>query len=133
MRKGHSVKQARRLSLSVFGKDLVRRSRSCCELCEVAGVRLNVFEVPPAALEPDVQRCTFLCDHCFEQLQRPKRVDLNHWRCLNKSMWSSAPVVQVLAVAMIYKLKPDVEWADELLEQVYLEPELAEWVEQVEL
>ncbi len=32
------------MTLSSFGKDLARRARSKCELCESAGVPLSVFE-----------------------------------------------------------------------------------------
>lgn len=38
-----------------------------------------------------------LCDTCKGQIENPETVDMNHWRCLNDSMWSQVQPVQVLA------------------------------------
>lgn len=62
------------------------RSESKCELCGATG-NLAVYEVPP---EPDgsEDKCVLVCETCYEQIENPEKVDANHWRCLNDSMWS---------------------------------------------
>ena len=133
MSKGHERHQERHHGLSLYGKDLVRRSSSHCELCDAHGVQLHIYEVPPPPKEPDYSRCVMICDVCLAQLERPKLRDQNHWRCLNHSIWSEVPAVKVLAIAMLKRVAEQERWAVELLEQTYLEPEEELWLEQVAL
>ncbi|MGB0466535.1 MAG: phnA protein [Pontibacterium sp.] len=116
--------------LSGYGKDLVRRCAAHCEMCDAHGVKLNVFEVPSASKEAAMEHCIMICGTCMDQIEHPKRMDHNHWRCLNHSMWSTVPAVKVMAVMMLQRLAESERWAVELLEQVYLEPEVAEWLKQ---
>lgn len=117
------------MTLSRFAKDLVRRSGAKCELCEATNVKLSIFEVPPVETEPYIDDCIFICDSCKEQLENPKRVDSNHWRCLNNTLWSDVPVVQVVALRMLNKLAKDGEfWAEELLGMAYPSDEITNWV-----
>ncbi|MGI1671507.1 MAG: phnA protein [Neptuniibacter sp.] len=133
MSKGHERHMERHHGLSLFGKDLVRRCSSHCELCDAQGVKLTIFEVPPVGSAPDFEHCLMLCETCLDQIQRPKLRDSNHWRCLNHSVWSSVPAVKVLAATMLHNLSENERWALELEEQLYLEPEEQEWLEKVEL
>ncbi len=133
MSKGHDRHQERHHGLSLYGKDLVRRCGSHCELCDAQGVKLGIFEVPPVGPEPSFEQCIMICETCQEQLEKPKRRDPNHWRCLNHSMWSQVPAVKVTAVAMLKALSADQSWAAELLEQVYLESEEERWLEELTL
>ncbi len=119
--------------LSVYGKELVRRCSAHCELCDAQGIKLKIFEVPPFDSEPDVNHCIMICETCLDQIEHPKHMDRNHWRCLNSSMWSPVSAVKVTAVAMLQRLSNSERWAIELLEQRYMEPEEAEWLEEVEL
>lgn len=48
--------------------------------------------------------------------------DAPHWRCLGDAVWSAEPAVQVLAWRLLHRI--DAVWARDLLEIVYLEPEL---------
>ncbi len=129
MARGLDKHNERQQKLSFFGKDLVRRSKSTCELCEDTGVKLSIFEVTPVYEEPDYDHCIFICETCLEQLENPKRIEPNHWRCLNNTMWSEIPAVQVSAVRMLRKLADKTEWAKDLLEQAYLDEELQEWAD----
>nr|WP_246480198.1 phnA protein [Motiliproteus sediminis] len=115
----------------MFGKDLTRRSGACCELCEASGVGLSVYEVPPIPADPDFEHCIFICDTCRDQIDHPKRRVGDHWRCLGKSIWSSVPAVQAISVKLLSQLQTD--WSAELLETLYLEPEVEAWVDQMEL
>ena len=70
--------------------------------------------------------CILICDTCSEQLNNPKRIDADHWRCLNKSMWSEVAIVQVTAIRMLRVLAEKHDWAEDLNEMAYLEPEVEE-------
>ena len=50
MAKGLDKHRERLEALALFGKDLTRRAGSKCELCETAGVKLQIHEVPPVLL-----------------------------------------------------------------------------------
>ena len=128
MAKGYDENQARVATIASFGKDLARRSRSRCELCEATGVKLTTFEVAPVPKEPSIDHCLFLCDDCREQVEYPKRFQSGErWRCLTQTLWSEVPVVQVMAVRLLRKLSGSQAWAQEALENAFLEPEIEEW------
>ena len=133
MAKGLQKHQERVNALNYLGKDLTRRAHSKCELCEAAGVPLTAYEVPPVPAEPDMDHCLMVCKTCSDQLgflqTKPKRVQADHWRCLGKSVWSSLPVAQVVSVRVLQQLENDHPWASEILEMVYLEPDIKSWVD----
>jgi protein PhnA len=52
----------------------------------------------------------------------------NHWRCLNDSMWSQVPAVQVMAWRVLKKLSVE-PWAQDLLDMLYLEEDVQKWAE----
>jgi protein PhnA len=128
MSKGFQGKFHRQNMLSRFAKELVRRSRSKCELCEKGGVQLITYEIEPLPEEPQADSCLFLCESCQKQITIPKKMVPSHWRCLNNSLWSEEPAIQVMSVRILRRLeKKDHQWAQELLEHAYLDPELEEW------
>ncbi len=133
MAKGLHQHQLRHQGLNRFGKELTRRAGSCCELCEISGVKLSIYEVPPVPAEPDYGHCVFLCEQCIEQLEHPKRRNSDYWHFLSKRVWHEVPAIQVLAVWMCRQLADDkVPWASELLEQLYLPAEIDDWLLQLE-
>lgn len=103
---------------------LKERSGSKCELCS-AEKGLHVYEVAPVR-SGVVEDSSYLCKVCVEQLDEQEPMDVNHWRCLNDSMWSQVPAVQVLAWRMLNRLRSE-GWPQELLEMLYLEDDLLEW------
>lgn len=123
MAKGYDEHQLRKNELNVLAKDLVRRSRAKCELCEADGVKLTVFEVPPESEHVTADQCLFLCETCREQIEKPKRMESNHWRCLNHSIWSEIPAVQIMSARMLKRLST-AHWAEELLEQAYFDEDV---------
>lgn len=128
MSTGFQGKFHRQNMLSRFAKDLVRRSRSRCELCEKQGVKLEVYELPPLEDEPSPAGCVFICDGCRRQVEEPKKMIPSHWRCLNNALYSEVAAVQVLSIRILRRLaKIDEHWAKELIEQAYLDPALEEW------
>ncbi len=129
MSKGSEKHQARLNELTGFGKDLARRCKSHCEMCGSHGVKLVIHEVPPVPKEANFEHCIFICEPCQEQIEKPKRLDINHWHCLHTSIWSEVPAVQVMAVLMAKRIAGKADFADELLDQVYLEEPISQWVE----
>jgi len=103
---------------------LHQRSESKCELCS-ASENLGVYEIPPAT-DASADQCVLICNTCKDQIENPDKVDVNHWRCLNESMWSQVPAVQVMAWRMLTRLSSE-GWPQELLEMLYLEDDVLEW------
>ena len=121
--------EARVAEVNVLGKDLARRARSSCELCEAKGVPLRIFEVTPVPTVPDPERCLMLCQECREQVEDARRFRAGeHWRGLAQMVWSDLPVVQVVAVRLLRRLSPSLAWAREALESVDLDDEIEAWV-----
>ena len=127
MAKGFDQNQQRLQNLSMFGKDLTRRARSKCELCETSGVPLSVHEVAPAAKEPDIERCIFICEECATGIATGKHPQPQRWRCLGNTVWSEVPAIQVAAVRLLRELSTTESWASEILENVFLDEETEAW------
>jgi len=106
-------------------QELHARSGSVCELCG-AGDTLAVYEVAPS--DGSVDHCVLLCGTCREQVEDPQAMDANHWRCLNDSMWSQVPAVQVMAWRMLTRLKAE-GWPQDLLDMMYLDDATRAWAE----
>ena len=133
MGKGFETHQARVTALQLLGKDLARRAKSKCELTGAAGVPLKAYEIPPVATEPDLDRTLLLSEACHEALDRPEKLTGRSWQCLAEVVWSEMPAVQVVAWRMLNRLAQREDWAREVLEEVYLDPEVETWARAAEL
>lgn len=127
MGKGYDNHQSRVIALQGIGKDLARRAKSKCELTGAAGVRLLPYEVPPVADAPDLGRTLLVSQACHEVLENPKRLAGRQWNCLAEIVWSEMPAVQVVAWRMLKRLAQNEDWAREVIEEVFLDPEVEEW------
>ena len=107
-------------------KELHIRSESKCELCGVTE-DLGVYEVPPGS-GGSVDEGVFICETCCEQIENPEKVDVHHWRCLNDSMWSQVPAVQVIVWRMLKRLSAE-GWPQELLDTLYLDESTQAWAQ----
>lgn len=106
---------------------LLQRCDSKCELCASSN-HLAVYEVPPS--DGSAEQSVMLCESCRSQLNAPDTTDVNHWRCLNDSMWAPVPAVQVMAWRQLNQLSQRGEtWAQDLLEMLYLEEDVKQWAE----
>jgi protein PhnA len=105
-------------------QELHTRSESKCELCG-ATENLSVYEIPPNS-DGSADQSVLLCDTCRGQIENPETVDVNHWRCLNDSMWSQIPAVQVMAWRMLTRLSAE-GWPQELLDMLYLDDDTLTW------
>ena len=102
---------------------LRERSGSACELCSSTG-NLLVYHVPPDTADPN---CSILiCNTCHKLIIDPANVNANHWRCLNNSMWSTVPAVQVMAWRLLNSLRHE-GWPQDLLDMLYLDDETLAW------
>jgi protein PhnA len=107
--------------------DLQQRSGCTCELCG-ATENLAVYEVPPTS-NSTADEALLLCGTCREQIAASEQVDVHHWRCLNESMWSEVPAVQVMAWRLLSRLSTNEAWAQDLLDTLFLEDEVQSWAE----
>jgi protein PhnA len=105
-------------------RELQKRSHHNCELCGNEE-QLQVYVVPPSKNE-DLDHALMACATCVNQIEDPEAVDVNHWRCLNDSMWSEHKPVQVMAWRMLTRLKAE-GWPQDLLDMMYLDEETLEF------
>jgi len=105
---------------------LQKRSGDKCELC-ASSDNLTTYSVEPnegASSDTSV----LCCSVCLAQIEAPDTMDANHWRCLNDSMWSQEPVVQVMAWRQLKQLSTEL-WAQDLLEMLYLDDANQKWAQ----
>ena len=105
---------------------LKERSNSACELCE-STEKLSVYQVPPVVESAD--RSIYICQNCLDQITEVIPVDSNHWRCLNNSMWSTVPAVQVVSWRLLHALRHE-GWPQDLLDMLYLDDENLAWAKE---
>jgi protein PhnA len=105
---------------------LRERSGDKCELCS-STEQLAVYAVPDSP-DDTAEQSIYICNTCHEQIEDPDKVDVNHWRCLNDSMWSPVPAVQVMAWRMLKRLSAE-GWPQELLDMLYFDDEQLAWAE----
>ena len=107
-------------------KELLSRSESKCELCSATD-NLSVYEIPPES-DASADQCVLLCSTCREQIEDHEKTDPNHWRCLNDSMWSQVPAVQVMAWRVLTRLSSE-GWPQDLLDMLYLDDDTLAWAQ----
>ncbi len=107
-------------------EELHVRSESKCELCSTTD-NLDVYEVPPGS-NGGADKCILVCEICRAQIENPEKVDVHHWRCLNDSMWSQVPAVQVVVWRMLKRLSSE-GWPQELLDTLYLDESTQSWAQ----
>lgn len=75
-----------------------------------------------------VDDSVLICETCRNQIENQNNIEVNHWRCLNDSMWSQVPAVQVMVWRMLTRLKSE-GWPQDLLEMLYLNDETLSWAQ----
>lgn len=106
---------------------LQKRSNNQCELC-TSTANLMVYTVPPKAIENE-ENAILICESCHEQISDESKIDPNHWRCLNESMWSEVPAVKVVVWRMLNHLRGE-GWPTDLLDMMYLEEDTLAWAKE---
>ncbi|GAB5527224.1 MAG: alkylphosphonate utilization protein [Roseivirga sp.] len=105
-------------------QELRERSGSQCELCGATDQLSSLEVAASSSTGSDAHILT--CTTCKTQIENPDQTDPNHWRCLNDSMWSTVPAVQVTAWRMLDRLKAE-GWPADLLDMLYLDDETLAW------
>lgn len=105
-------------------RELNKRSGSVCELSGETE-NLRVYEVPKSP-GTGLDSHILISQTCLDQIEDPEKIDPNHWRCLNDSMWSEVPAVQVMAWRMLNRLKSE-GWPQDLLDMLYLDEDTIAW------
>lgn len=105
-------------------RELYKRSGGKCELC-AATENLKEFKVLPTK-KGGLDENIYACETCINQIENKGTEDLNHWRCLNESMWNENIAVQVVAWRMLNRLS-SAGWTKELLEMMYLDEDTMIW------
>ncbi len=108
-------------------ESLKLRANTSCELCS-GTENLNLYQVEPKQSD-DENDHILICNICKNQIDNPDKMDTNHWRCLNDSMWSEVPAVQVMAWRMLTKLRAE-GWPQDLLDMLYLNEETLAWAKE---
>lgn len=103
-------------------RELNKRSGSQCELC-TANENLKEYQVLPIQ-KGGLDESIHACATCIDQIENPGHEDLNHWRCLNDSMWSEHIPVQVVAWRMLSRMRNQ-----DLLEQIYFDEDTLAWAQ----
>lgn len=105
---------------------LLQRCCGKCELC-ASETELSLMTVGPAE-NVNEDNSIMICSICKSQIENPDAIDGNHRRCLNNSMWAPVPAVQVTSWRLLKKLS-DQDWAQDLLDMLYLDDETRQWAE----
>ncbi|MEI6311328.1 MAG: PhnA domain-containing protein [Bacteroidota bacterium] len=105
-------------------QQVISRSNNQCELCKSTN-KLSIYDIPPAT-EKQASHSLYVCEKCKSQLEKKEELDINHWSCLNESMWSEVPAVQVVSWRMLNRLKNE-SWASDALDMMYLDDDNLVW------
>lgn len=92
-------------------------SKDICELCS-SQEGLRDYKV-----EPKSEYIT-ICTICASSIDEPTN-NVNHWHCLNESMWSEQSAVQVMVYRILTALG-----SQEQLDMMYLESEVEAWAKE---
>lgn len=112
------------MSISI---NLKNRCESKCELCG-SSQELRAYNVPPKTGD-SIDEQVAVCKVCETQINGSE-LDVNHWRCLNDSVWNPEPAVQVVSYRMLQKLNNE-GWAQDLMGMMYMEDATREWAEMI--
>ena len=108
-------------------KNLQLRSNNKCELCG-SDDNLSVFNIQPQR-NNDTGDSIYVCKTCKHQIETTVPMDVNHWRCLNDSMWSEHQPGQVMAWRLLNRIASE-GWPKDLLEMLYLDEEALAWAKE---
>jgi len=106
--------------------NLLTRSHHACELCSEKE-NLAEYLIPPKPSEEDDNKIV-ACSNCLDQINGTQDIVIDHWRCLNESIWSEVSAVKVMSYRILKKIETE-SWAQDLLSSIYLEEQDIEWAE----
>ncbi len=113
MAKGYQKHKERLDAIAFLGKDLARRARRKCELCDSAE-DLRPYDTAPDD-EPALETLVLMCSRCRE-VAEGRRDDPRTLRFLEGAVWSEVTPAAAVARAMIERI--DADWARNTLEML---------------
>lgn len=114
-----------RSSVGQLGKDLTRRSRGKCELCDSKGG--GPFELWPFPDEPSMDRTLMACERCKGWLEQGE-VSPAEAYFLSAAVWHEEPAVKLAAARLLLRCDdPDSPWMRDALEAVDIDPATGEF------
>lgn len=113
MSKGKQKHQARLDEIQFWGKDLARRAKRKCELCEKSG-ELRPYDGDLDA-EPSLATLVLACERC-RALLGGRKDDERSLRFLETAIWNEEPMIAALAKRILATV--DAAWAREALDMV---------------
>ena len=108
-------------------EQLALRNNNKCELCQ-ASTSLLAFQ-PPPKVENELNYWAAICEKCKRQITEEEELEVNHWRCLNDSIWSEVSAVKVISWRLLNRLKSE-GWPLDLLNMMYLTEEELAWAKE---
>src|SRR5690606_17923415 len=105
-------------------ESLKGRAFNKCELCSKEQ-DLKMFELSPEENSKE-NNSLIVCGVCEAAIHESPS-DPNYWRPLSEAIWNEHTPVKVAAYRILSGLKE--AWANELLEQIYLEEEDLKWAQ----
>ncbi|MCR8924325.1 PhnA domain-containing protein [Dasania sp. GY-MA-18] len=108
-----------------YEQALMQRADSKCELCTATSA-LAAHSIPESP-QTNEDSHILLCETCREQISS-EQLDLNHFRSLPDTMWSTVPAVQVMCYRLLKQLSSE-SWAQDALDMLYLEEDVKAWAE----
>ncbi len=113
MARGYDKNQERRDAINLLGKDLARRAKRRCELCD-GDNELRPYDTRPDD-EPELEALALLCGRC-RAIAGGRRDDARELRFLEGAIWHDEPVIAELAKQLLRDV--DATWARDTLEMV---------------
>jgi hypothetical protein len=113
MAKGLEKHQARHDAINLCGKDLARRAKRKCELCE-SGDDLRPYDTDPNQ-EPSLETLVLLCERC-RAVADGRVDDPRTLRFLEGTVWAEEVVVATLARAILSSV--DSDWARQTMDML---------------
>jgi len=113
MAKGHEKHKARLDAINFHGKDLARRAKRKCELCEEAN-DLRPYDTKPDD-EPELDTLILLCARC-RGLADGGDADSRTLRFLEGAVWNEHTHIATVARAVLARV--DAQWARDTLDML---------------
>ena len=98
--------------------ELIKRAQSSCELCLSASELKPYAVIQHSKLNPDHYLC--ICNTCQSLLEAKPFTASTHWKCLTNQTEKPLIPLQIMLCRILTKLETQqVEWAEDLLDQLF--------------
>ena len=125
MARGLARHQLRKQQCAALGKELSRRAKSSCELCQQRR-SLQVVELVPLGEEPEIDWALLLCEECQPLVRETIRIENpERLQFLHETIWSEILPIQVASIRIVKQLETlQTPWIQGVLDSVYIDPDV---------